>query len=169
MYHEEHALPDFVHARSRDQLHLPAARLKGETPVIYFYSPHAQRVAVDVRFPSGIWTQWFPQANLVAPSLAGLGSTLNLRDGRIAWNVTVLPPRGDGVDPPLPAISEDALWKFARDVDANYVRGPEMERFIFYRGLGRAPLPLEMTHSDGGTLHSLARDGMELLHIFVLR
>src|SRR5262245_37521582 len=38
MYHEEHALPSFVHARSTDQLHLPMSRLKGETPVIYFYT-----------------------------------------------------------------------------------------------------------------------------------
>jgi hypothetical protein len=35
MYHEEHALPGFVHARSRDQLRLPSVLLKGETPVIY--------------------------------------------------------------------------------------------------------------------------------------
>src|SRR5262249_55574500 len=33
MYHEEHALPAFVHARGRDQLHLPTVLLKGETPV----------------------------------------------------------------------------------------------------------------------------------------
>ena len=31
MYHEEHALPGFVHARSRDELRLPASNLKGET------------------------------------------------------------------------------------------------------------------------------------------
>src|SRR5262245_45402288 len=38
MYHEEHALPAFVHSRSRDQLRLPTVLLKGETPVIYFYT-----------------------------------------------------------------------------------------------------------------------------------
>ena len=38
MYHEEHALPAFVHGRGRDQLMLPACSLKGETPVIYFYT-----------------------------------------------------------------------------------------------------------------------------------
>jgi hypothetical protein len=30
MYHEEHALPGFVHARSTDQLRLPAASLKAK-------------------------------------------------------------------------------------------------------------------------------------------
>ena len=41
MYHEEHALPAFVHARGRDQLRLPSVILKGETPVIYFYTDRA--------------------------------------------------------------------------------------------------------------------------------
>src|SRR5256885_6169631 len=64
MYHEEHALPGFVHALSGDRLHLPAAILKGETPVIYFYTKRAQEVRVQVRFPQGIWTQWYPQARI---------------------------------------------------------------------------------------------------------
>ena len=69
MYHEEHALPAFVHSRSRDQLRLPFALLKGETPVIYFYTKERQQVRVGVGFPRGIWTQWYPQASLVNPPL----------------------------------------------------------------------------------------------------
>src|SRR5436309_1493941 len=79
MYHEEHALPAFVHARSRDQLHLPSAVLKGETPVIYFYTHTPQRVRVAVRFPAGVWTQWYPQASVVAPALAQAASPLQPR------------------------------------------------------------------------------------------
>src|SRR3954469_7719944 len=56
MYHEEHALPSFVHARSRDQLHLPSISVKGETPVIYFYTDRKQNVSVRVDFPQGVWT-----------------------------------------------------------------------------------------------------------------
>ena len=70
MYHEEHALPAFVHSRSRDQLRLPFVFLKGETPVIYFYTKERQQVRVGVGFPRGVWTQWYPQASLVTPSLA---------------------------------------------------------------------------------------------------
>ena len=44
-------------------------RLKGETPVIYFYTPRPMSVRVGVGFPQGIWTQWYPQAALVQPSL----------------------------------------------------------------------------------------------------
>src|SRR2546423_12235815 len=85
MYHEEHALPRFVHARSRDQLRLHAADLKGETPVIYFYTNRKQRVQVKVRFPDGLWTQWFPQATLVGPSIAQTGSPPRLHAGHIEW------------------------------------------------------------------------------------
>src|SRR6187200_2803524 len=73
MYHEEHALPAFVHARSRDQLRLPTSLVKGETPVIYFYTPQPIRAQVHVGFPSGIWTQWYPQAAMVGPGLMQAG------------------------------------------------------------------------------------------------
>src|SRR3954451_22136840 len=69
MYHEEHALPGFVHARSRDQLRIPSAFLKGETPVIYFYTPQLQSVSVHVGFPRCRWTQLSPQAQTVGPDL----------------------------------------------------------------------------------------------------
>src|SRR5262245_58206692 len=50
MYHEEHALPAFVHARSRDELKLRTSNMKMETPVIYFYSPSSTQVRVEVGF-----------------------------------------------------------------------------------------------------------------------
>src|SRR5262245_32252826 len=76
MYHEEHALPAFVHARSRDQLRLRSAILKGETPVIYFYTARSQKLRVTVRFPRGVWTQWYPQANIAGPQFSQTGSPL---------------------------------------------------------------------------------------------
>src|SRR5688572_8251594 len=50
MYHEEHALPPFVHARGTAQLKRPSSVVKGETPVIYFYTPERRRVHVEVGF-----------------------------------------------------------------------------------------------------------------------
>src|SRR4030095_3679488 len=67
MYHEEHALPAFVHARSRDELKLRTSNMKMETPVVYFYSDTTMKVRVEVGFPGGIWTQWYPQAEYVGP------------------------------------------------------------------------------------------------------
>ncbi len=180
MYHEEHALPDFVHSRSKDQLRLPTAITKGETPVIYFYTESRKRVNVSVQFPSGVWTQWFPQASLIGPSLATTRDALNLKDGRIHWNVDIL-PAGMGLH--LPATSKDALWNHARKVDSAFVRvnqvppvgrlgqksAFETERFIFYRGLGRADLPLQFSAAERGVISCSASSPSAMHHLFVLR
>jgi hypothetical protein len=192
MYHEEHALPAFVHSRSRDQLRLPSVFLKGETPVIYFYTAERQHVRVGVGFPHGIWTQWFPQALLVNPPLAQHAETPDrLKDGRICWQAELIPT--SAVTPAngkksemkrpvieLPATSSDALWNYARDVDAAYVttsdvtkdKAPaEYERFLFYRGLGEARLPLHFDSRKNGTLR-LDREatlGDGVRQVFVIR
>jgi len=151
MYHEEHALPGFVHARSHNELRLRTSNLKGETPVIYFYNDRPLRVRVEVGFPGGVWTQWYPQADFVGPSLVQMGTLLHARNGRIGWTVDVVPP--SLANPSLPVAPSDALWSFARDVDAAYViatdsthqaNPKEWERFLFYRGLGEAKLPLDL-------------------------
>jgi hypothetical protein len=172
MYHEEHALPSFVHARSRDQLRLPMSRLKTETPVIYFYPRQVMEVQVEVDFPTGLWTQWYPQARTVSPGLVQTGSPPRTRDGRISWDVFVRPPNMKNGT--LPATSDDALWNHSRDVDAAYVYtspfGPqsELEQFIFYRGLGEVPLPIEARVSDGRiTASTTEREGLH--HVFIVR
>jgi hypothetical protein len=193
MYHEEHALPSFVHTRARDQLRLPIMLLKGETPVIYFYTPRPVQVRVGVGFPQGVWTQWYPQAAVVRPSVVEQAESPDrLRGGRICWFADVIPPaavptgigKEIGAVPRsvcnLPATSSDALWNFARDVDAAYVKTTdgtdpagraEYEKFLFYRGLGQARLPLQAHAARGGTL-ALDRDptlGAGVRHLFVLR
>ncbi len=194
MYHEEHALPSFVHSRSRDQLRLPIMLVKGETPVIYFYTPRALSVRVGVGFPQGIWTQWYPQAVVVRPSLLAQAQAPDRqRDGRICWFANVIPAsevpmsiskrRGASPVPTafaLPETSSDALWDFARDVDAAFVKTvdgtgetarAEYERFLFYRGLGQSRMPMRADGRDGGTL-ALEREpslGDGVRHIFVLK
>src|SRR5688500_2507248 len=174
MYHEEHALPGFVHARSRDQLHLPSSLVKGETPVIYFYTDRPARVRVRVDFPDGIWTQWYPQASMVGPGLAQLATPLSPRNGRIQWDADVV-PASDAV-PGLPPAAPGALWDHSRAVDAAYVStvdharpgAPhEWERFLFYRGLGQARLPLDVRLEDGQlAAETTLAEGVR--HVFVL-
>lgn len=175
MYHEEHALPSFVHSRSRDQLRLPSSLLKGETPVIYFYTSRPLRVRVQVGFPAGLWTQWYPQAAMVGPGLVQAGSPPQTRNGRISWNVEVVPPAIATAT--LPATSSDALWNHAREVDAAYVSAvngaragapKEWERFIFYRGLGEAPLPIKVNVA-AGRVSATATEPAGLRHLFILR
>lgn len=179
MYHEEHALPAFVHARGTDQLRLRSILTKGETPVIYFYTKSEQNARVEVKFPRGIWTQWYPQSGLVLPRLNAtpVDAAGPPRDGRIVWNVGIVPAGTTGPNPPPPPTSADALWNFAREVDAAYVRtynpvkpgrDVETERFLFYRGLGTAPLPLRMSADAGGTLTADAA-GPGVTAVYVLR
>src|SRR5262245_59378967 len=126
MYHEEHALPAFVHARSRDELRLRASNLKGEPPVVYFYTGEPRRVRFEGGFPGGLGTQWYPQADCVGPSLTQTGSLPRARNGRIGWTVDVVPPTN--ARPPLPETPVDALWQYTRDVDAAYVRTVDATR-----------------------------------------
>jgi hypothetical protein len=189
MYHEEHALPAFVHARGKDQLRLPIMFLKGETPVIYFYTERPQSVRLGVGFPQGIWTHWYPQAARILPALQDrAASPERLTGGRICWFADIIPAalaeqtgQTKTIDSPtLPVTSEDALWRFSREVDAAYVKTmdgtveparAEYERFLFYRGLGEARLPLRVGARDGGTL-TLDRDPTVadgVRHVFVLR
>ncbi len=100
MYHEEHGLPSFVHARGRDQLRAYSAFSKGETPVIYFYTAKEQPVRVEVKFPRGLWTQWYPSAAGVFPKFGAMPSADTLRDGRIVWNASIIPAeQGASADP----------------------------------------------------------------------
>jgi hypothetical protein len=187
MYHEEHALPAFVHARSANELRLRASNLKGETPVVYFYADRPVRVQVEVGFPGGLWTQWYPQADFVGPSLVQSGSLPRARNGRIGWTVDVVPPtisRRVRKDPPypshpsLPEVPADALWQYTRDVDAAYVSAAdstrsgspkEWERFIFYRGLGEATLPVDVSSKADGRL-TCDRDLVDgLRDVYVIR
>ena len=174
MYHEEHSLPSFVHARSRDQLRLPASLIKGETPVIYFYTDVPARVQVRVDFPNGVWTQWYPQASMVGPGLAQLSSPLTPRNGRIQWDADVVP--ADTVRAQLPGAPSGALWNHSRVVDAAYVStvnragggaSPEWERFLFYRGLGQAKLPFDVRVEEGRlTGEATLPEGVE--HVFAV-
>ena len=193
MYHEEHALPGFVHSRSRDQLRLPFVLVKGETPVIYFYTNVPQSVRVGVGFPRGIWTQWYPQASVVRPALLDQAQTPEpLKGGRICWFADLIPAsqfnRANANKPgakagetlAVPATSSDALWNYAREVDAAYVKTidgtkektpPEFERFLFYRGLGESRLPVRLDAHRNGTL-TVDRDAMPgaaVRHIFVVK
>jgi hypothetical protein len=181
MYHEEHALPAFVHSRSRDQLRLPFVLTKGETPVIYFYTKERQHVRVAVGFPRGVWTQWYPQSILVDPPLSqGAEVPDHLSGGRICWQAEVIPASAVNREVKVPDTSIDSLWNHARQVDAAYIRtndgtrdpaSPEFEKFLFYRGLGEARLPLQLDARQNGTL-TLDREptvGDGVRQVFVIR
>lgn len=166
MYHEDEPLPSFVHGfgetisddgtattASADKPKPPpieppckgkgcippefiAANVisqKMETPVIYFYADKAMpRVSVNVKFPDGVLTETFPGPTKTFPSK---NDKAVIGNGNTTFTIDILDKRALEVFPTVPAGN---IYGHARNVAANIVkRGSEVERFIFYRGLGR--------------------------------
>ena len=145
MHHEEESLPAFVYARDIGSPYakriesLPeGVTQKLETPVIYFYTDDAVDVRVDVGFPQGVISEWYPQATGFTPEVGGL---TRMGEGSMQWDVSVIPASADLIEVPA-----DDVWAPSRLVDAAPVQfGDESEMFIFYRGLGRFEVPIRVT------------------------
>lgn len=185
LHHEEEDLPGFVidrlaHGKTHPKDVLKTWQQKMETPVTYFYSPTPRRVMVQVGFPRGILTQWFPAAVRTYPMLVELapGSPIVDRwledpdsippacrsrfsgeptNGLLDWGeIDVLAPQ-ERAD--LPGPLGDTTWGFARNTMANPVRATsptgaqtQAEKFLFYRGLGNFDLPLAASCQGDGRL-----------------
>lgn len=161
LHHEEEALPEFVVRRCSgctgdkgfEQLPGPVTQ-KLETPVLYFYSDAARDVRVDVTFPDGIISEYYPAPTAYAPPLF---EAVRLGDGETRWEVRVDP----SLDPAgFPAVAEDDIWAPSRrTAAASIVSQGESERFIFYRGLGDFDLPVAVNaEGDGVVTVALAGD-----------
>jgi hypothetical protein len=160
------AIPSPFRAFGDESFH-PLARgvnSKMETPVLYFYTKSPMRVSVHVDFERGLLTEWYPQASRVTPEQANLdalrgqkGENPALDIARIArssldWDLAVTPFES-GAPSAMPHVEADDPWQFAREVRAGFVTpflkdgSPvtgEAEHYVFYRGLGRPALPLDL-------------------------
>jgi hypothetical protein len=123
-------LPEFVHG------YLPKNSKAGprggtislETPVLYFYTEKPLTASVKVEFPKGTMTEWFPDAHRT--------------DKKLTWDGIKLRPRED-VD--LPSENKKSRYYAARETDAAPLRsGSEVEKFLFYRGVGTFDMPLSV-------------------------
>lgn len=121
-----------------------------ETPVIYFYARQALDASVDVRFPQGIITEWYPHAVVTWD-----GQGLTSGTGTILWpRVRILPDARD----PFPTENGKSHYYAARETEASPLRaGEQPEKFLFYRGVGQFQPPLAaVANADGGaSLRSL--------------
>lgn len=161
LHHEEEPLPSFVFKRARGYWGkgmevLSQVTQKLETPVIYFYTNKAQKVKVEVAFPKGVISEWFPNATAFSPPVASHNSRDGLfvpQNGKMTWEVELLP----GLKQAPPTVAPDDIWAPSRDVpDATPLRFVEqgaspsntsakaktflktqVEKFIFYRGVGK--------------------------------
>jgi hypothetical protein len=188
---EEEKVPNFVHSFTgfapwNKGWNRPVAgvTVKMETPVLYFYSAEQLQVRVEVGFNGGSISQWYPERHsgetlppapvrfsqngqpIGAPPVLDFAAGYR---GRALWEVDVL--ARDAADAKITTRPdlETAQWPRARVRDANLVRSAngETEGFIFYRGLGRLSLPLQVTCAANGAITLRNTGAAELPFVWI--
>lgn len=138
-------LPPFVYnRRSYVKGGLTDSLVSLETPVLYFYSEKDRKVSVQVDFPQGTMTDWYPEASR-PPSQ------------QLRWDdVQVLSQKKPSLigDPGRRGEGTMIRGRYfeARQTDAQYLQITkantadqlEYEKFIFYRGVGDFTMPYEV-------------------------
>lgn len=120
---------------------------KMETPVIYFYGDVGQKVNVEIDFPEGIISQYYPRATSYTPKFTDVTS---LGPSEFQFNVELLSPEATTR---LPRTQVNSIWNPARQVAANTIRVEnEEEKFIFYRGVADFDAKFEVTSDESDTL-----------------
>jgi len=139
-YPNDGDLPEFVYGR---HLQVKSGRAEVyvslETPVLYFYTDRDRTVSVNVEFPKGLMTDWYPEASRPP-------------EQRIRWDdLKVFAKDRSRLK------GEGAAGRYfaARETDAAYLRTSaeaksQDEKFLFYRGVGDFHMPLVVrAHGDG--------------------
>jgi len=172
-------LPCFVHRFQIGYKASLAGTVRMETPVIYFYAPQAMTARVQVAFPKGYITEWYPKAiQLARPngsgsdphtgnvSRNGIHSPRGGEPDSIEWPAVTINP---GTAPKYPFEFESSHYYAARSTDsASLAAGGETEKFLFYRGVGEFQPPIAVENIAGGRLRirNLAKDALPAAIVF---
>lgn len=172
-------LPNFVYDLRRTNIEYALSksafrgRQRMETPVIYFHSGEVFNVDVEVRFPQGTVTEWYPRG--FAPG------KLKGDKPALSWpGVTVIPPgsiEATGLAKRLPKEEDSGHYYAAREAEADFVSVTnqqgvtEVEKFLFYRGVGNFVAPLQVTMPDAKSpdLRLENTGDLPLQSLFVIR
>jgi hypothetical protein len=143
---------------------LSGVTIKMETPVIYFYTKQAFEAQVRVGFRGGSISQWYPQRSggEVPPKptmefLQTVGGDIDFAkapyEGSIAWDVKVT-PAGEDAGGLVFKGGETMNWITPRQTDSALVStaNGDVEKYLFYRGVGNFTLPVVFTMRDNDTL-----------------
>jgi hypothetical protein len=132
-----------------------------ETPVMYFYADKEARASIQVDFPKGWITEWYPFA---ATPPAHNGRQSKARGQSMRWDVKLITDESA----PLPREKGASHYYQARQTDAALVqaevkvpedqRDPalrggvvvEREKFLFYRGVGSFAPPVAVRALGAG-------------------
>jgi hypothetical protein len=135
-----------------------------ETPVLYFYSPRAETVSVNVRFAQGVITEWYPRASRVEPTAALYDASLYQPyvDGSIAWDAVTLAPSQTA---DLPNDQRENHYYAARQTTSTPLRvktpaGDQYEKFLFYRGVSAFSVPISAKLEAENKLRVQNRSGL---------
>jgi hypothetical protein len=122
------------------------ARVRMETPVLYFYSPLEMTARVSVTFPQGIFSEWYPQARNTPAPLVGFEKWR----GELLWPAVRISP---GAKESFPTEPDDSHYYAARETDAAPVSvAGQQEKFLFYRGVANFDPRLTATVAGDGTI-----------------
>jgi hypothetical protein len=136
----------------------PDVNMRLETPVLYFHADKNFHGRVDVRveFKGGWLTQFYPDAEAVAPGVRGeqFGTLARNTVGSLTWRNLEVNAAGAGPQ------TTEAVWTAPRAVEAQQVKTEkgESEKYLFYRGVGHLDAPLSVTRDSGGTLNIAAHE-----------
>jgi hypothetical protein len=131
-------LPEFIGRIGCNVKASMSGTVRMETPVIYFYAPSDMTLKASVRFRQGVITEWFPRPTGIANDIIE-----NAFNGEIAWTDVKVRPGGQAA---FRVEAGKSHYYIARETDAAPLRvGVDDERFLFYRGVGRIPPPINVT------------------------
>jgi hypothetical protein len=147
-------LPCFVNHLSEQNLKVAPGLVRMETPVLYFYAPHPVTLSVNVEFPQGWITEWYPQATRVKPEPPKEFKYVpGFSEGDIEWDSVQVSP---GENLQLPSSRRESRYYAARNTHSAPLQiGDQREKFIFYRGIANFPVPLQPKFISGDTLQVL--------------
>lgn len=143
-----------------------------ETPVTYFYTDREMDVDVEVRFPDGILTEWYPHVRSYYP----VGNE-DMKNGWLRWGkIHLIPDGASGIS--LEA-EEKNHYSFARETDSAYVRvcntgelgndrKTEYEKFLFYRGVANFTQPLSVVCGEKCSYEIRNNSAADVSHVFLV-
>ena len=120
--------------------------IRMETPVLYFHSPRETTVSVNVSFPKGLITEWYPRATSANPALTTRDFSLHSMQspGAISWSSVHIDPHAAS---DFPSDDSENHYYAARQTASSPLElatssGPQREKFLFYRGVASFLPPL---------------------------
>jgi hypothetical protein len=146
--------------------------MRMETPVLYFYSTHDTTVDVSVSFFHGLITEWYPHATHIEPS-SSLNNVVLFQQqssGSISWKSVSVQPSADFA---FPQESQSSHYYAARNTNSSPLRistrngGEEAEKFLFYRGVSVAPVPLSALVLPSGQIAAMNQSADEISKVIL--